>query len=123
MEERLKVLVVDDDDIDRMAVRRSLKASGIDADVTEATDAAGALEQVRASRFDCGLFDFRMPGSDGLEQIELPRKIGVKRFFADPQLHRKIIHGHTAEAVTEEVPPGSIVDTLPVNIVLSPLRP
>ena len=61
-------------------------------------------------------------GQHSLEQIELPRKISVKRFLADPQLQRKIIHGHTAKAVAEEVPPGSIDNTLPVSIVLSALR-
>ena len=54
MEERLRVLVVDDDDVDRMAVRRSLKASGIEAEITEAEDAATALQQIRSASFDCG---------------------------------------------------------------------
>ena len=69
-------------------------------------------------RFDA----FEFIGQHSLEQIELPRKISVKRFLADPQLLRQIIHGHTAEAVAEKVPPGSIDNTLPVSIVLSALR-
>src|SRR5687768_892447 len=77
MEERLKVLVVDDDDVDRMAVRRSLKASGIDAEITEAEDAATALERIRSASYDCALFDFRMPGSDGLELLRQIRADGV----------------------------------------------
>jgi len=77
MEERLRVLVVDDDDVDRMAVRRSLKASGIDAEITEAEDAATALRQIRSASFDCALFDFRMPGSDGLELLRQIRADGV----------------------------------------------
>jgi signal transduction histidine kinase len=77
MEERLRVLVVDDDDVDRMAVRRSLKASGIDAEVTEAEDAASALERIRSAIYDCALFDFRMPGSDGLELLRQIRADGV----------------------------------------------
>lgn len=77
MEERLRVLVVDDDDVDRMAVRRSLKASGIDAEITEAEDAATALERIRSASYDCALFDFRMPGSDGLELLRQIRADGV----------------------------------------------
>lgn len=77
MEERLKVLVVDDDDVDRMAVRRSLRASGIEAEITEAEDAATALQQIRSASFDCALFDFRMPGSDGLELLRQIRADGV----------------------------------------------
>jgi signal transduction histidine kinase len=77
MEEQLRVLVVDDDDVDRMAVRRSLKASGIDADITEAEDAETALEQMRSAIYDCALFDFRMPGSDGLELLRQIRADGL----------------------------------------------
>ena len=77
MEERLKVIVIDDDDVDRMAVRRSLRASGIDADVTEATDADDALARLHESHFDCALCDFRMPGSDGLELLRRLRAEGI----------------------------------------------
>ncbi len=77
MAERLRILVVDDDDVDRMAVRRALRASGIDADVTEAEDATTALDRVQSSRYDCALFDFRMPGSDGLELLRRLRADGI----------------------------------------------
>lgn len=77
MEERLRIIVIDDDDVDRMAVRRSLKASGIDADVTEASDAETALARLHESRFDCALCDFRMPGSDGLELLRRLRAEGI----------------------------------------------
>ena len=81
------------------------------------------IVRLRACRFLQFRLDTReFVGQNGFEQIELPRKISVKRFLADPQLQRKIIHGHTAEAVAEEVPPGSIDNTLPVSIVLSALR-
>jgi signal transduction histidine kinase len=76
-DERLRVLVVDDDDVDRMAVRRSLKSSGIETDVTEAADASAALDCLHSSHFDCALLDFRMPGSDGLELLRRIRKDGV----------------------------------------------
>ena len=77
MKERLRVIVIDDDDVDRMAVRRSLKASGIDADVTEAADAESALARLHESPFDCALCDFRMPGSDGLELLRRLRAEGI----------------------------------------------
>ena len=48
-EHGLKILVVDDDDVDRMAVRRALKSSGLEASVTEAEDAESALGVSRAS--------------------------------------------------------------------------
>jgi signal transduction histidine kinase len=73
----LKILVVDDDDVDRMAVRRALKASGLEATVTEAEDAAGALAKLSKEHFDCTLLDYRMPGSDGLDVVRAAREQGI----------------------------------------------
>jgi signal transduction histidine kinase len=76
-ERPLKVLVVDDDDVDRMAVRRALNASGLAADITEAEDAAGALARLDAEHYDCTLLDYRMPGSDGLDVVRAAREKGI----------------------------------------------
>ena len=73
----LKILVVDDDDVDRMAVRRALKASGLEATVTEAEDAAGALAKLSREHYDCTLLDYRMPGSDGLDVVRAARERGI----------------------------------------------
>ena len=76
-EKGLKILVVDDDDVDRMAVRRALKSSGLVADVTEAENAERALARLSREHFDCTLLDYRMPGSDGLEVVRLARDRGI----------------------------------------------
>ncbi len=73
----LKILVVDDDDVDRMAVRRALKASGLEASVTEAEDAKSAIARLSKEHFDCTLLDYRMPGSDGLDVVRLAREKGI----------------------------------------------
>jgi signal transduction histidine kinase len=108
MEERLKVLVVDDDDVDRMAVRRSLKASGIEADITEAGDANAALESIRAVRFDCALFDFQMPGSDGLELLRTLRADGI----GIPVI---VLTGYGDEQTAVELMKAGASDYLPKN--------
>jgi signal transduction histidine kinase/CheY-like chemotaxis protein len=76
-EQILKVLVVDDDDVDRMAVRRALKASGLNVNVTEAENAEAALKRLEREHFDCTLCDFRMPGIDGLEVVRKAREKGI----------------------------------------------
>ena len=76
-EQALKILVVDDDDVDRMAVRRALKASGLNAVVTEAEDAPSALRKLGREHFDCALLDYRMPGSDGLDVVRAAREQGI----------------------------------------------
>ena len=76
-EHGLKILVVDDDDVDRMAVRRALKASGLEATVTEAEDADSALKRLSREHFDCTLLDYRMPGSDRLDVVRAAREQGI----------------------------------------------
>ncbi|MEG4342930.1 response regulator [Microcoleus sp. A003_D6] len=46
MDKFLKILIVDDDAVDRMAVKRSLKSAGVSAEVTEAEDCADALAKL-----------------------------------------------------------------------------
>ncbi|MEG4802159.1 response regulator [Microcoleus sp. ARI1-B5] len=46
MDKLIKILIVDDDAVDRMAVKRSLKSAGVSVEVTEAEDCAAALAQL-----------------------------------------------------------------------------
>jgi signal transduction histidine kinase len=72
------VLLVDDDEVDRAAVRRSLDRSGIVVKVTEATDFASAQTALLGSKdFDVVLLDFGLPGGDGLELLREARNKGV----------------------------------------------
>jgi len=77
MNTAMRVLVVDDDEVDRMAVRRALKASGVEASVTEASSAERAMTCLEGNWFDCTLLDYRMPGSDGLELLRRARARGI----------------------------------------------
>ena len=46
MDKLLKILIVDDDEVDRMTVKRSLKSAGVSVEVTEAEDCADALAKL-----------------------------------------------------------------------------
>jgi hypothetical protein len=48
--------------------------------------------------------------------------MGIKCLFADPQFVRQIVHGHTAESVTEKVRPRRMHYPLPNRRVLSGSR-
>ena len=73
----LRILIVDDDDVDRMAVKRALKSTGLEATVTEAENAEAALAMLDKQVFDCTLLDYRMPGSDGLDVVRRAREKGL----------------------------------------------
>ena len=68
-DEVLRILVVDDDQVDRMAVRRALRAAGVQAEIREAEDVDSALEALREA-FDCVLLDYNLPGGDGLRVLQ-----------------------------------------------------
>ena len=77
MNEQLAVLLVDDDDVDRMAVRRTLRAGGLHALLVEASDHVAALAALDAQNFDCVLLDYRLPGTDGLAVLRAMRERGI----------------------------------------------
>ncbi|MGK7918220.1 MAG: ATP-binding protein [Prochloraceae cyanobacterium] len=78
MEHKLKILVVDDDLVDRIAVRRSLKKAGLQVDITEAYDCASAIATLQNNNFDCIFLDYRLPDEDGLRLVQKLQTIGVE---------------------------------------------
>ncbi|MFN8514558.1 MAG: ATP-binding protein [Thermomicrobiales bacterium] len=77
MDEQLGILLIDDDTVDRMAVRRTLRAAGLDVALTEASDHAGALLALAEREFDCILLDYRLPDIDGLGVLRDLRERGI----------------------------------------------
>jgi PAS domain S-box-containing protein len=73
----LRLLVVDDDTVDRMAVRRAIAATGLVATVEEAADAEMALAALTALPSDCVLLDYQLPGRSGLELLRDIRRRGL----------------------------------------------
>ena len=80
--ERLRVLVVDDDELDRRAVRRALSRSGLAAaHVVEAGDAPTAIRLLttpnEGPRFGCVLLDYTLAGDTGLDVLQAMRQHDV----------------------------------------------
>lgn len=78
MDDVLKILIVDDDEVDRMAVRRALKRAGLETEAIEAADCATALATLQKQGFDCVFLDFRLPDKDGLTLVREIRQAGIK---------------------------------------------
>ena len=75
---RLRILIVDDDETDRLAVRRCLHNSGMSVAVDEAGSAAEALKLIGSSAYDCVLLDYYLPDVPELslfERLEPPLPI------------------------------------------------
>lgn len=78
LDKGISVLIVDDDEIDRMALKRALKETQFELSITDATDADMALEVMDDIDFDCIFLDYNLPGRDGLALTKAVRSRGVK---------------------------------------------
>ncbi|MBW1896391.1 MAG: PAS domain S-box protein [Deltaproteobacteria bacterium] len=65
----LRILLVEDDEHDRLAFRRALGKSDVECEIEECVKAEEALERLRqdASAFDGGVVDYALPGISGFE--------------------------------------------------------
>lgn len=85
-EDLVNILIVEDDDIDIMAIRRSLKNINIINSIYIAKDGIEALEKLRAGNIPTPyiiLMDLNMPRMNGIDCI--------KEIRADPHLKQTII--------------------------------
>jgi len=78
MKEMLNILLVDDEDIDRLAVRQALDATGLSINYVEACDYNSAIALIERETFDCVFLDYSLPDKDGLSLVQDLRKAGVK---------------------------------------------
>ncbi len=76
LDETLSVLVIDDDVTDRMAIRRYLSKSPLQASITEAETAQDATGLLADETFDCIFLDFGLPDTDGLSFVKQLRLAG-----------------------------------------------
>lgn len=95
------ILVVDDDDIDRMAIRRSFRDLKIANPVIEAHDGVQALERLRGQNGQervrppfLVLLDLNMPRMDGIEFLEELR--------GDPLLQPTLVFVMTTSRAEED---------------------
>ncbi len=79
----MKLLLIDDNDLDRQAIIRTFRKTEWDITISQASCAAEGLEQFDCNDFDAVLLDYRLPDIDGLEVLQLLNK--------HPQHHAAII--------------------------------
>jgi two-component system sensor histidine kinase/response regulator len=70
MSDTVRILVIDDDQVDRASVRRALGRSEIAFEFVEAADGRVGLDLARDQAFDCILLDYRLPDIDAVEVLE-----------------------------------------------------
>jgi CheY-like chemotaxis protein len=102
----VRVLVVDDDLVDRMAVRRHLAGIGGTVEVTEAESVLEAISKLTDTPFDCVLLDFNLPDGDGLTFLRGMRTAGV----SVPVI---MLTGQASESVAVDLMVAGAADYIP----------
>ena len=74
----LRILIVDDDALDRQAARRALTATGLTGEIAEAGRGDEALLRIASEPFDAVLLDFQLPDADGLSVLREARSRGIR---------------------------------------------
>ncbi len=121
MEEIIKILLVEDDEVDRMAVGRALKTAGILADMRVAVDCKSAMEAIAShcasaplteQSFDCVLLDYCLPDGEGLALVKEIRSAGSK-------VPLIVLTGQGDERIAVELMKAGATDYFPKNKVSS----
>jgi PAS domain S-box-containing protein len=102
----LRILIVDDDETDRRAVRRHLAGSFPSAALDEARSAAETLDQIASRLYDCVLIDYYLPDTRDLSLV-------LRIQAAAPELPIIMFTGRGGEDIAVELMKAGVADYIP----------
>jgi len=98
------ILIIDDDDVDRMAISRMLKkAEGIHVTIDEASSSQAGFEALQNKAYECIFLDYQLPDSDGLTLLRKLRSEAIKTpvvmmtGLSDEQLVVEMLHAGASD--------------------------
>lgn len=119
MDETLKILVIDDDTVDRMAVRRALCKTDLEIDLSEAEDGETALSILKTHQFDCIFVDYLLPDRDGLvlakqlQQLQVDAPFVVLTGQGDEQIAVDVMKAGAADYLAKHrISPATLARTI-----------
>jgi len=103
-------LMVDDDVVDRLAIRRAVEQSGLTSEIAEAKDADEAVAKVAARQYDCLLLDHDLPGTPGIELTRRLRASGnlVPIVYVTGQQNEELLQAAVEAGVTDFFPKNDL---------------
>lgn len=67
----MKLLLIDDNELDRQAIVRTFKKAEWNIQITQASSANNGLAEFETDEFDAVLLDYRLPDMDGIDALRL----------------------------------------------------
>jgi diguanylate cyclase (GGDEF)-like protein/PAS domain S-box-containing protein len=77
-EDSIKILVIDDDDVDREKILRLLKKIPMQVQVKEGSSAKDAINFINQFEFDCAILDYQLKDALGSEIVSLMKQQNVR---------------------------------------------
>ena len=115
-EESLRILIVDDDEVDRISVRRALSKSGLSLVFAEARTCLEAIDLLSNYHFDCSFIDYNLPDHNGLYLLESANRLDVKHPLV-------VLTGQGDETIAVELMKAGATDYLAKSQISSTTLP
>ncbi|WP_051360105.1 response regulator [Adhaeribacter aquaticus] len=77
MSENIRLLIIDDDEVDRITIQRSLRKVDFPATIDMAERGEEGLAMLLENSYNCILVDYRLPDTDGVELLKKIRAQGI----------------------------------------------
>ena len=111
----LHLLLVEDDQIDRIALRRALRKTDLDYELSEVQTSAAAFDAFNGSPIDCVILDYQLPDGNAVHLLRRLERASAQR---PPVV---ILTGYGSESVAVELMKAGASDYLPKD-ELTPSR-
>ena len=107
----VRLLLIDDDTVDRRAVARAVKALGAGHELVEAPDGRSGIDLAVSQSFDCILVDYNLPDMNGIDLLVELRAMG-KTIFLSSHILTELADVCTSVAILER---GKLVVAGPIS--------
>lgn len=109
MDRVLQILLVDDDEVDRLAVRRALNKVPRKIVIDEVLDKSSGMEALLENEYDCAIVDYLLPDGDAVtfveeanEQMESPPPVVVLTGQGDRKVDLAVMKAGAAEYLEKD---------------------
>jgi len=115
MSERIKILHVEDDDVDHMTVMRLIKNGDLPYDMDRAASVSEAIRKAETGTYDLALLDYNLPDGCGLDFLDKVKNIPVIFLTGsgDPSVAVNAMKGGAYDYLIKD---KGFIELLPVSV-------